>query len=85
MGFFEFEAGGFRVAGVACSFCGHGVEPGEIDPVELTIVARADRQRDDGIGTQTCWCHAACLEASGLSDLHVTRPEFWEDNDQPEE
>jgi hypothetical protein len=78
-GYFEFGAGDVRVRGVACSFCGGRVEPGEIDPVVLTVTARADRPRRDGIGVQTCWCHAECLEASGLSDLHVTRAEFWED------
>jgi hypothetical protein len=79
MGYFQFDADEMRVRGVACSFCGLSVEPGEIDPVALTVTARADRPRKDGLGAQTSWCHAACLEASGLSDLHVTRAEFWED------
>jgi predicted RNase H-like HicB family nuclease len=59
-----------------CSFCGEVIEPAEVDPVELVITARADRRRDDRIGTQMSWCHAACLNASGLRDLHVTRSEF---------
>jgi hypothetical protein len=50
-----------------------------IDPVTLTVKARSDRLRNDGFGVQTMWCHAACLEASGAGDLHVTRPEYWED------
>jgi|1186.fasta_scaffold83108_1 hypothetical protein len=79
MGFFEFEAGDYTVTGVVCSFCGEAVRSGEIDPVELTITARADRPHGEGFGVQMSWCHAACLEASGLSDLHVTRPEYWED------
>ena len=80
MSLFEgFEAGGRRFAGVVCSFCGETVEPGPIDPVELSITARADRRRDDGMGTQLSWCHASCLEASGLGDLHVTRSAFWDD------
>jgi hypothetical protein len=49
--------------------------------VTVTIKARPDRPRDDGIGVQTSWCHAECLEASWMIDLHFTRPEFWEDVD----
>jgi hypothetical protein len=83
MSIFEpFEAGGLRIGGVNCCFCDKHVEPGAIDPVTVTIEARSDRPRDDGFGTQTNWCHAACLEASGMTDLHVTRPEFWEDVDE---
>jgi hypothetical protein len=33
VGYFEVDAGEFRLRGVACSFCGEHVEPGEIDPV----------------------------------------------------
>ena len=84
VGFWEFDAGDIRVRGVLCSFCYEKVEPGEIDPVQLLITARADRRRSDGIGTQQSWCHAACLEAAGLSDVHVTRAEFWEDADEAE-
>ena len=79
MGFFEFDAGDFSISGVMCSFCGMRVEPSEVDPVELRITARADRPRGDGVGEQLGWCHAGCLERSGMSDLHVTRSEFWED------
>jgi len=78
MGFFEFDAGGVHVRGVACCFCDESVVPGPIDPVTLVVQARSDRPRDDGFGVQTMWCHAACLEASGAGDLHVTRPEYWE-------
>lgn len=78
-GYFDFDAGDFHVAGVGCCFCGGRVEPGSIDPVTLTVKARSDRPREDGFGVQTMWCHAACLEASGAGDLHVTRPEYWED------
>jgi hypothetical protein len=79
MSIFEpFEAGGRKFAGVGCCFCDQHIEPGEIDPVTLTIQARSDRPRRDGVGVQTSWCHAACLEASGMTDLHVTKPEFWE-------
>ena len=76
---FEFDAGDLDATGVACCFCGERVEPGLIDPVSLTVEARSDRPRDDGFGVQSMWCHAACLEESGASDLHVTRPEYWED------
>jgi hypothetical protein len=82
MGIFEpFDAGGRSFAGVGCCFCDQLIEPGEIDPVTLTIEARSDRPRTDGLGVQTSWCHAACLEATGISDLHVTRREFWDDID----
>jgi hypothetical protein len=47
--------------------------------VSLIVIARSDRPRSDGFGEQTLWCHAECLEAAGISDLHVTRPEYWED------
>jgi hypothetical protein len=70
------DAGDHRIAGVMCSFCGETIAPGEIDPVELRITARADRPDPDGFGVQLSWCHATCLEASGLGDLHVTRPEY---------
>jgi hypothetical protein len=76
--FIEVEGRKYRFGGFACCFCGGVVESGEIDPIQVVIRARADRPRDDGLGTQTSWCHAACLEASGFSDLHVTTPEFWE-------
>ena len=79
MGYFEFEAGDWRVVGVMCSFCHERVEPGDIDPVQLVITARADRPREDGMGSQQSWCHALCLEESGLKEVHVIRPEFWED------
>jgi hypothetical protein len=82
VGIFEpFEAGGRTFSGVGCCFCDHHIEPGEIDPVTLTIHARSDRPRDDGLGLHTTWCHAACLEATGIADLHVTQPEFWQDLD----
>jgi hypothetical protein len=77
MGFFEFEAAGWKVRGVACSFCGQPIEPGEIDPVELSITARCDRPREDGLGSQLSWCHSACLENSGMTDLHVTSSAYW--------
>jgi hypothetical protein len=80
--FEPFEVGGSSFSGVGCCFCERPIEPGLIDPVTLTIEARSDRPREDGIGVQTSWCHAACLESSGMSDLHVTRPEFWEDVDE---
>jgi hypothetical protein len=80
MNIFEpFEAGGLSMRGVNCCFCGKHVEPGAIDPVTVTIEARSDRPREDGFGIQTNWCPAACLEASGMTDLHVTLPAFWED------
>jgi hypothetical protein len=79
VGFMEFEAGDDHIDGVACSFCGGGIEPGEVDPVELTITGQDDRPRNDGFGVQTNWCHAACLEAAGLSDLHLTQPSYWHD------
>jgi len=66
------------VYAVACCFCGKPVDSGDIDPVELTVGARADRVRIGGIGLQTLWCHADCLDATGMSDLHVTRPAFWD-------
>jgi hypothetical protein len=82
MGFPEpFEAAGIRFEGVGCCFCDGVVTPGLVDPVTLTVEARSDRPRDDGIGVQVLWCHAACLEATGMSDLHVTSREFWEDSD----
>jgi hypothetical protein len=77
--FEPFEAGGHEFAGVGCCFCGSTVHPGPIDPITLTVKARSDRPRTDGLGVQTLWCHAECLEATGAGDLHVTRPEFWED------
>jgi hypothetical protein len=76
--FIEVDGREYRVAGFACSFCGQVVESGEIDPVQVVIRARADRPRDDGLGIQTSWCHAACLRASGFSDLPVTTTEFWD-------
>jgi hypothetical protein len=79
VGFYEFEAGGSTVRGVVCSFCGEHVEPGDIDPVEMTITARADRPHPEGFGVQMSWCHAACLDASGISDVHVIDPDYWED------
>jgi hypothetical protein len=79
VGYLEFESNGPHIAGVACSFCGELVESGEVDPVMVTVTARADRPRRDGFGVQTNWCHAKCLEATGFSDLHVTTAEFWED------
>jgi hypothetical protein len=41
-------------------------------------------KRVDGFGIQTLWSHAACLDSFGVSDLHVTRPEYWENVDAPE-
>jgi hypothetical protein len=76
-----FEAGGYRIAGVVCCFCGERVAPGVVDPVTLVVRARSDRPRGNGLGAQTMWCHAECLEATGARNLHVTRPEFWEDAD----
>lgn len=76
--FIQIEGREYRFAGFACCFCGEVVESGEIDPVQVVIRARADRPRADGLGTQTSWCHAACLEASGFSDLQVTTAEFWD-------
>ena len=79
MGIFEpFEAHGIRFAGMSCCFCDRAIEPGFVDPVTLTIEARSDRRRNDGFGVQTSWCHAECLEASGMPALHVTRREYWE-------
>jgi len=72
---------GTQVSGVACSFCGESVDPGFVDPVMLTITARCDHPRDDGIGTQMSWCHSKCLEATGV-ELHVTRRDFWEAHDE---
>ena len=77
--FQPFEAGGYEFAGVGCSFCGRLVESGLVDPVTLTVQARSDRSRKDGFGIQTLWCHAECLAAAGIRELHVTRPEYWED------
>jgi hypothetical protein len=85
MEFMEFETDDHHVSGVGCSFCGRHIEPSEIDPIELTITARADRPRDDGFGIQTSWCHAACLESAGLSEIHVTRAAYWEGIDAPED
>jgi hypothetical protein len=76
-----FEAGDFRVAGVSCCLCDQPIESGIVDPVMLTVEARCDRRSDDGIGVQVMWCHAVCLEATGMTDLHVTRPEFWQTTD----
>ena len=45
------------------------------DPRERSWgAARSDRPRDDGLGLQTTWCHAACLETTGIADLHVPNP-----------
>jgi hypothetical protein len=79
----EFKADNHQITGVACCFCDQPIESGEVDPVELTITAQANRPRTDGFGIQTLWSHAACLDSSGLSDLHVTRPEYWESIDVP--
>jgi hypothetical protein len=84
MNYYEFETEKISIAGVACSFCGEPVDSGEVDPVRLDITARDDRPQEEGIGTQTNWCHASCLEATGMSDLHVTTVEFWEIHDAPE-
>ena len=76
--------GGMSAALLCAGVAGLVVKPtprlaGRVRP--YTIVARADRKRDDGIGKEMCWCHAACLEAAGLRNLHVTTAEFWEYNE----
>jgi len=70
---------GGEVRGVACCFCGESVQHGDIDPVSIAVTARSDREDR---ASQTLWCHSSCLSATGMSDLHVTRPEFWERPDE---
>ena len=60
-----------RVSGVACCFCGEGVEPTRIDPVTIDLTANDERV------SQVFWAHARCLVSARISDL---RDEFYEED-----
>jgi hypothetical protein len=60
-----------RVSGVACCFCGLGIEPTQIDPVTIDLTA------NDEHVSQLLWAHARCLVAARVSDL---RDEFYEED-----
>ena len=60
----DVEVRGFgRVSGVACCFCGEGIEATRIDPVTIDLTAN-----DEAI-SQVLWAHARCLVAARVSDL----------------
>jgi hypothetical protein len=67
----DVETSAGRVSGVACCFCGEGVELTLIDPVTIDLTAN-----DEKI-SQLLWAHARCLVAARISDL---RDEFYEED-----
>jgi hypothetical protein len=67
----DVETSAGRVSGVACCFCGEGVEPTVIDPVTIDLTANNEEI------SQLLWAHARCLVAARISDL---RDEFYEED-----
>ena len=66
----DVETSAGRVSGVACCFCGDGVEATRIDPVTIDLTA------NDEHVSQVFWAHARCLVAARISDL---RGEFYDE------
>jgi hypothetical protein len=58
-----------------CCFCGELVKPGEIDPCQLELIARAGRASADRY-SQQFWCHASCASAA-LREAVVTEADFY--------
>jgi hypothetical protein len=67
----DVETGDAHLSGVACCFCGEGIEPTQIDPVTIDLAA------NDNSISQSLWSHARCLVTARISDL---RDEFYEED-----